>query len=344
MTTILIAAELTEEALHELSGYSTLEFALSETSIVLDKSFLKAKIENLDPEILVVDATTIDREVIDAAKSLRMIHCTRGNPVNIDSAYCREKGILVGRSPARNANAVTEFTFGLMINITRKIYQANRQLHQREFLCDETWETKIKKPVEDIIWNSPDIPKIPYMEFQSYELAGKTLGLVGFGAIGRMIAEKAKAFDMKVVAYDPYVTQIDDASHIRLVSLDELAEAADIISLHAKETPETVNMINKDFFSKMKDGSYLINTSRGKLVDRYSLIEALKKGKLAGAAIDVYDYEPLSKDDPLLDVENLFLTPHIGGASRDVVRHHSIATVKNIGAYCGNKELVHPVL
>ncbi|MBN2859670.1 MAG: hypothetical protein JXK93_05320 [Sphaerochaetaceae bacterium] len=342
MTTILIAAELTDEALTDLAQCGTLEFALSDTSPVLDKTFIKEKMKELDPEILIVDATTIDREVIDASSHLRLIHCTRGNPVNIDSGYCKHKGILVGRSPARNANAVAEFTFGLMIAITRKMFQANRQLLQREFLCDDSWKKRIAEPVDDIIWNSPELPKIPYMEFQSYELAGKTLGLVGLGAIGHMIADKAKTFDMKILAYDPYIAQVD-SSDIPLVDLEELASRSDIVSLHAKETRETTNMINSAFFANMKDGSYLINTSRGKLVDRNALIEALETGKLAGAAIDVFDYEPLSKDDPLLDIENLFLTPHIGGASRDVVRHHSKATVKNIEAYCNGKNLVYPV-
>jgi len=342
MATILIAAELTAEALEALSRCGRIESVFSKTSPVLEKRIIQEKIKEIDPGILIVDATMIDQEVIDAAKSLRIIHCTRGNPVNIDSEYCRSKGILVGRSPARNANAVAEFTFGLMIVITRKIFQANRQLLDREFLCTDSWKNRITQPVDDIIWNSPELPKIPYVEFQSYELAGKTLGLVGLGAIGRMIADKARAFDMKVVAYDPYIAQLETPD-ITLVDLEELASRSDIISLHAKETGETTNMINSRFFSNMKDGSYLINTSRGKLVDRNALMEALGTGKLAAAAIDVFDYEPLSKDDPLLDIENLFLTPHIGGASRDVVRHHSTATVKNIEAYCNGKPLVYPV-
>ncbi len=338
MTTILIAADLTNDAVQELSLYGNLEYIMEESTVIVDKDIMVESLRLLDPEILIVEATTIDEQLLQFAKSLKLIHCTRGNPVNIDLKACKRRGILVGNSPARNANAVSEFTFGLMIDITRKISLANQKLHCGEFLSSESWKKKRSEPVDDIIWNSPELLYIPYLEFQAPELAGKTLGLIGLGAIGRDIAYKARAFNMEVLAYDPYIKEFQ-SDFINLVSLDQLASQSDIVSIHAKETPETTHMINREFITKMKSQSFLINTSRGKLIDRFALIEAIESAHLAGAALDVFDYEPLSKDDPLLTYDNILLTPHIGGASRDVVRHHSDATLKNIRSYFEGEKL-----
>ena len=341
MIDILVASELTQVVLDKLGGYARLSCVEKGASVVIPKDEIRKRVEAVNPEILVVDATPIDEEVLGNADKLRFIHCTRGNPVNIDLDYCKKRGILVGRSPGRNANAVAEFTFGLMINITRRINIANRTLARGGYLVSGAWQEKRDVPVEDVIWNSSEFSNMPYQEFRSPELAGKTLGLVGFGAIGRMIAKKAKVFDMDIVAYDPYVKD-SGVDFVKMVSLDELASCSDIVSLHAKETPETVNMANKEFLSKMKMGSYLVNTSRGKLVDRFALIDAVEGRRLAGVALDVFDYEPLCKDDPLLNYDQILVTPHIGGASSDVIMHHSKASLDNILAYVNGEEIVHP--
>ena len=332
MPKILIASDLTENALQKISQYGDLVFVEKGNSVVIEKHVVMEKLKKYNPEILIVDASPVDKEVVDCAAKLRGIHCTRGNPVNIDIDYCQEKGILVGNSPARNANAVAEFTFGLILNLMRKISFANRRLMSGEFLLSGHWEEERRKPVDDIIWNSSELSQIPYKEFQSHELSGKTLGLVGFGAIGKSIAKLAGAFNMQVLVYDPYIKN-EMTEYVKVNSLEELAKEVDIVSLHAKETKETIGMINSLFFQKMKKQSFLINTSRGKLVDREALIQALQNETLAGAALDVYDYEPLCSDDPLLKQGNLLLTPHIGGASKDVIYHHSISTIKNIESY-----------
>jgi D-3-phosphoglycerate dehydrogenase / 2-oxoglutarate reductase len=332
MPKIIIAADLTEEAIQKVSRLGELFFVEEGGSVVIEKNVIMEQLKTYNPEILIVDATPVDKEVIDCAVNLKGIHCTRGNPVNIDTEYCREKGILVGNSPARNANAVAEFTFGLILDLMRKISFANRRLINGEFLISGHWKEERERPVEDVIWNSSELSQIPYKEFQSFELTGKTLGLVGFGAIGELIAELAKAFHMQVLVYDPYIRK-EVPEYIEVVTLEQLAVKADIVSLHAKETKETIGMINTWFFQKMKKDSFLVNTSRGKLVEREALIKALENKTLAGAALDVYDYEPLCKDDPLLKLDNLLLTPHIGGASKDVIWHHSNSTVENLVSY-----------
>ena len=318
-----------------------LSLSKGETLVRIGREQLLKEMKNNNPEILVVDATIIDSEIIDASENLKFIQSIRGNPINIDLEYCKKKGIKVGRAPARNANSVAEFTFGLILNLTRQISAANHRLLNGEFLLDADWRMEQKKEVKDIIWNNPTLSVLPYYEFQSGEIAEKTLGLVGFGAIGELIAKKGKAFDLKIIAYDPYLKNTPP-DYVEMVSLEELAKRSDIVSIHAKETAETVNIIDKGFFSMMKKDSYLINTSRGKLVERFALIEALNNNRIAGAAIDVFDYEPLCVNDPLLKLDNILLTPHIGGASSDVIKHHSNAVIKNIDSYFQDQDIVYP--
>jgi D-3-phosphoglycerate dehydrogenase len=292
-------------------------------------------------EILVIDATPLPKEAIKSSGSLKMIVCTRGNPVNVDAAYCAGQGILLTNTPGRNANAVAEFVIGMMINLLRKIPQAIERLSKGELLVEGNVEDHILKgrEIEDVIWRSTALQVIPYDEFMGSEVSQKKLGLIGLGAVGRLVAEKAAALGMQVMAHDPYVTGAVPAG-LKLTDLDTLAESADIVSLHAKDTPETFGMIGDSFFRKMKKGGYLVNSARGRLVDRSALLAALDSGRLSGAALDVFDYEPLCKDDPLAHHPLIICTPHIGGASRDVVAQHSLKAFESIRAYVeGRKDI-----
>jgi D-3-phosphoglycerate dehydrogenase len=176
--------------------------------------------------------------------------------------------------------------------------------------------------------------------------AGKTLGLFGLGGIARIMARKALGFDMKVLAYDPYVRKTD--LQVTLVDLDELLAKSDFLSLHAPFTPETERIINTDTISRMKTGACLINTSRGKLIDEKALAEALKNGKLAGAALDVLSSEPPEKDNPLVGLPNIIITPHSSFFSNESFIELKEKAARNLvevltglpARYCLNREVL----
>lgn len=339
---ILIAAEITESVLQELQQHGQITRLTSSQQTVLPQRELEQKLREVNPEILIIDATPLTAEAVDSAPALQLILSTRGNPINIDLEHCRQQKLPVGNAPGRNANAVAEFTLALMLSIMRRIPEACRRLKDKEFTLAGSWKKAIEANTSDIIWSHSQIDMMPYHEFRAPELALKTVGLIGFGHIGQLVAKKCQALDVRVQAYDPYYTgKIPE--YVTIVSLEELAATSDIISLHAKENPETLGLVDSAFIRNMKDGAFVINTSRGKLIDRYALIQALQDGKLAGAALDVYDYEPLCADDPLLTTPNLICTPHIAGASRDVVYHHSQNVLENFRAFISGQLLPYHV-
>jgi D-3-phosphoglycerate dehydrogenase len=331
---ILILCDFKEEIILKMQAFADITHKLP----CSENDFSASEVINLlskeQYEILVVDATPITREIIESSKSLKLIVCTRGNPVNVDSEHCVKKGIVLTNAPGRNANSVAEFVIGMMINLIRNLPQAISRLYSGELLIDGNVEDSIRagKDIHDVIWRTDKLKVIPYFEFMGGELLQKNLGLIGFGAVGKLVAKKALAFDMNVLVYDPYYKG-DPFPGIEFMDLGKLAEKADIISLHAKDTPDTMGMIGENFFSKVKNGAYMVNTARGRLVDRAALIAALNSGKLAGAALDVFDYEPLCKDDPLVKHPKIICTPHIGGASRDVITQHSLKAFESIQGY-----------
>ena len=196
-------------------------------------------------------------------------------------------------TPGRNARAVAEFTFGLILSLTRNIVRAHERLRRG-------------------IWSE-------YHEMSGPELFEKTIGIIGFGHIGRLVASIARGFGMKILVYDPYVEKSTiSALGYKLVELDTLLKESDIITIHARLTRETEKMIGEREFSLMKKTAYIINTSRGRIIDQRALYKALKNRQIAGAALDVFEIEPLPPDDPLLSLENIVLTPHIAGSSTEV--------------------------
>jgi D-3-phosphoglycerate dehydrogenase len=293
------------------------------------------------PDILVVDATPVNAALLEAAPFVKMIACTRGNPVNVDSKYCAEHKIVLSNTPGRNANSVAEYVIAMMINMLRSLPAAMERLKSGELCLPGRYEDLVREHEnkQDVIWRHDRIPVVPYFEFMGSEIYGKCLGLVGFGAVGKLVADKAIALGMNVLVYDPYYAG-KVMPGLKPVSLDTLASEADIISLHAKDTRETTKMINRAFYEKVKKGAYILNTARGRLLDRNALLEALDQGILSGAALDVYDYEPLAKDDPLIAHPKILCTPHIAGASKDVIVQHSLMAFASINAFVsGDSEI-----
>ncbi|MEM3403032.1 MAG: 2-hydroxyacid dehydrogenase [Nitrososphaeria archaeon] len=250
-----------------------------------------------DTQVLVVHAAPVTVEVLDASKNLKIVACTRGGAVNVDVDAATDRGIPVINTPGRNADAVADYTIGFILAETRSIARAFEDLRKGNW-------------------------KYEYYDYEicGYELAGKSLGLIGFGQVGRKVAQRAKGFEMNVLVYDPYVRSEDIlAMGCQPVDLEKLLKESDFVSIHARLTPSTVKMIGAKEIALMKKTAYLINTARGRLVDQKALYEALENRRIAGAALDVFENEPLSKSDPILTYDNVTITPHIGGAAKDVV-------------------------
>lgn len=267
-----------------------------------------------DYDILICEYDTIDRAVLENAKNMKIIICCRGNVksvIDIDTAM--EKGIVICNNGGRNANAVSDITMGYILCMTRNIILTNNLIFNRVITTDIN-----SKPEEyaDTVWGLDN--NSPFIRFRGDSINHMTLGIVGFGSAGRLVAEKARAFGMEVIAYDPYVDVNALPEYVKLTDFDEFLSSSDIVSLHCVVSPQTKRMFNKETFAKMKKGSYFINTARGELVVEDDLIEALNSHHLSGAAIDVTVKEPISSDCPLLNAENLIITPHIAGSAFDV--------------------------
>jgi D-3-phosphoglycerate dehydrogenase len=248
---------------------------------------LPAVLPNYDG-CVVRSRTKIRQPLIDQCPNLKVIVRGGVGLDNIDADYARAKGITVLNTPRASSASVAELTIGFMFALARSLYQATATMKA------EKWEKK---------------------RFEGEELGGKTLGLIGVGNIGREVARRAAALGMTVIACDPYVSP-QDVPEVRLVSLNELLERSDYISLHLPKTAETTNMIGAEQFARMKDGVRLINCARGGIVDENALYDALVSGKVAGAALDVFAEEPPS-DWRLVKLDNVICSPHIGASTKE---------------------------
>jgi len=244
-----------------------------------------------DADALVVrSATDVNAKLIDSTQKLRVIGRAGVGVDNVDAEAATRKGIVVMNTPGANAIAVAEHTIGLMISLARFIPKADQTTRAGK------WEKK---------------------SLQGTELKGKTLGIIGLGRVGVEVARRAKAFGMKVLAYDPFVSQqLARDLEIELVGLDALYASSDYISLHVGLTLQTSGMINAGSIAKMKKGVRLVNCARGELIDDAALLQALNSGQVAGAALDVFSHEP-PKENPLLAAANVIATPHIAGSTNE---------------------------
>ncbi len=309
----LVTAEVIEPLLETLSDRIDFEYAGYHLNHdVMPRDELKARVRDID--ILICEYDTIDAEIFDCAENLKFIVCCRGGVKTvIDLDKAMEKGVIVCNNAGRNANAVSDMTMGYILDLTRNITLTDNLIHDRVITTDVK-----SKPDEyrDTVWGLDN--NSPFIRFRGRSLNHMTLGLVGFGHAGRLVAKKAQAFDMKIIAYDPYIDPDSVPEDIELVKFDKLLRQSDVISLHCVVTPQTRHLFKSEEFEKMKNDAYFINTARGELVDEAALIDALNHDKIAGAAIDVTAVEPIAADCPLLDAKNLIITPHIAGSSYDV--------------------------
>ncbi|OBG76018.1 3-phosphoglycerate dehydrogenase [Mycobacterium sp. E3298] len=236
-------------------------------------------------DVVVVESDSVAGPVFGLG--LRAIASTRGDPNNVDIAGATAAGIPVLNTPGRNADAVAEMTVALLLAVTRGLLPADSDVRSGNIFRDGT---------------------IPYQRFRGWEVAGRTAGLVGLGAVGRATAWRLSGLGLRVIAHDPYN---DEARH----GLDELLAEADVVSMHAPVTDDTVGMIGAEQFAAMRDGVVFLNTARAQLHDTDALVDALRGGKVSAAGLDHFVGEWLASDHPLVGMPNVVLTPHIGGAT-----------------------------
>ena len=243
-----------------------------------------------DADILLCNKTQIGKREMDAAENLRYIGIFATGYNNVDTAYARQKGITVCNAPGYSTEAVAQHTFSLLLQIM------NRTADYNWLVARGDWK------------QSPTFTMFPY---PLYELSGKTLGIVGYGAIGRRVADIAKAFGMRILVHNR--SRVQDET-VNQAPLDTLLRESDVVSLHCPLNKDSENMMNAEAFSKMKQGAVLLNTARGPLVDEQALYDALVSGKLMAAGIDVLCQEPMAQDCTLCDLPNCYITPHVAWA------------------------------
>jgi len=276
MTQIVILDEMENEVVEKIKRLG---------SVVYLPANLKEALSSA--EVLIVRSRTkVTSELLALAPNLRIVARAGVGLDNIDTKACEKRGIRVINTPGASANAVAELTIGHILSAMRFIAKAHHQMKNK-------------------IWDKKNLT--------GQELEGKTLGVIGYGRIGSLVGKKASALGMAVVAYNPPPRREDGIA--RFVELDELLRESDVITLHVPSTPETKKLINEKTIAKMKKGVFIINTARGDVIDEEALYNACKSGKIAAAALDVYEKEPYA--GKLLELENVFFTPHLGAATKE---------------------------
>lgn len=274
------------------------ELACNDTGRKLDREEQKTLIA--DAFAVIAGTESYDDDMLAAAPNLKLIVRFGVGTDNFDLEAMKRRGIAVG--VISNNNSVAEFTVALILGIMKNLCLFDDAVRQGK-------------------WS----------RFTMHELKEKTVGIVGFGRIGRRLAQLLQGFDVKILAYDPYMNEEAAAqAKVTPVSLDELLAESDVVSLHLPATPETHHLINRDTIAKMKDGAYLVNTSRGVLIDETALKEALEAGKLAGAALDVFEREPITEDLPLNELDNILLAPHVAALSVETNYNAGITCAESV--------------
>jgi len=298
---IFISSRISTHWLEKLSPYFEHidHYEWSEKGLLSPEDF---RDRSKNAHVIITESDMISNETLLQNPNLFAIADFRGTVINIDVKLATELGIVIMNTPGRNADAVADLTIAFMIMASRKVIPAI-------------------KAMEAGLWTKEGKYWM-YNTHQGYDLPGKTIGLIGLGAIGKLVAERLAGFKTRIIGYDPYVKKDEIIKYgIELVSKEDVFRQSDFVSLHLPLNNETKGIYGLKELSLMKSSAYLINTSRAAVFIESELIDFLKSGKIAGAAIDVYHTEPLDANYPLFHIPNVICTPHIGGATLDVVNH-----------------------
>lgn len=265
-----------------------------------------------DAELVIVDKTNITEEVLQACPNIKFIGVLATGYNIVDTEAAARRGIPVANVPNYSTDIVAQATIALILEIVNKVGIHNESVHRGDW-CHSKY--------------------FCYTLGQVHELKGKTIGIIGFGNIGRAVGRIAEAFGMKVLAYSRTKHPEYESENCRYTDLDTLLKNSDIVSVHCPLFPETKEIINRSSIAKMKDGAILINTSRGPCIAEQDVADALKSGKLLAAGLDVMSEEPMKPDNPLLTAPNCIITPHIAWASEEAIQRIRDITYENVRAF-----------
>jgi D-3-phosphoglycerate dehydrogenase len=270
---------------------------------LLDADGLAARLSELGADVVIAEADSCKGPVLDLP--LRAICSTRGDPTNVDVDGATARGIPVLRAPGRNADGVAELAVALLLACTRGVVRADADVRAGEVFRDGT---------------------IPYQRFRAWQVAGRTVGVVGFGAVGRAAAWRFAGLGMQVRSYDPFAVDATDAD------LDAMLPACDVVSVHAAVTPETLGLFDAARFARLREGAVYLNTARAAIHDLDALTAALASGRVGAAGLDHFEGEVLPAGHPLLSMPQVVLTPHIGGATYDTEANHTTLIADGLAA------------
>lgn len=301
MKKILITEFMDQSAVDDLAGDFDVTYA---PKLVDAPEALVAAVEDADA-IVVRNRTLVDAELLDHAKKLKAVGRLGVGLDNIDLEQCKARGIIVLPATGANDLAVAEYVVGAVFALVRKCF------HSFDDMVDGRW---------------------PRTRLMGSEVAGKCLGLIGFGSIAKETCRRALALGMEVCAYDPYLKKIPEWDNVRLVDMKTLLHNADVVSLHIPLTSETRHLLDADKIAMMKQGAVVINAARGGVVDETALISALESGHLGGAALDVFEIEPLTRKagQSFANLDTVILTPHIAGITEESNVRVSLLTAQNV--------------
>ena len=281
---------------------------------IWDGAKLAEQVDAIGATVLVCEADFVMGEILD--RPLRVIGSTRGDPTNVDVAGATARGIPVLRTPGRNADGVAEMTVALLLAATRRVVVGDREVRAGDLYGGGS---------------------IPYQRHRAWQVAGRTAGIVGLGAVGRAVRWRLEGLGMRVISFDPYA---GDATH---ATLESLLTEADVVTVHAAPTPETLGMMGADAFAAMRPGAVYLNSARAGLHDLGALTEALRSGHLSAAGLDHFDGEQLPAGHPLLDMDQVVLTPHIGGATYDTEVNHTTMIADDLARLFAGERPLHCV-
>ncbi|HEY4679896.1 MAG TPA: D-glycerate dehydrogenase [Nitrosarchaeum sp.] len=316
---VFLTRTLHDFALKELK--KRYEIEIHSGKIPIPKTKLRSKIGNIEG-LICFPYDRIDSDLIDIAKNLKVISTYSVGFDHIDTQYAKKKKIRVGYTPEVLTDATADLAFSLILDVLRRVSEGDRTIRSGK------WRQ---------IYGAYD--------YVGTDLQGKTLGIFGLGRIGSTLAKRAKSFDMKIVYHNrkPISKNKEKSLGVKYVTLDKLITQSDVISIHVPHTKETDQLFDMKIFKKMKKSAFLINTARGKIVNEKDLIIALNKKIIAGAALDVYESEPISEKHPLTKIQNVVLAPHIGSSTKETRAKMAEITIKNLNLGINGKNPIYSV-
>ena len=319
MTKVLLTRKLHDFAIKELKKHYSVQ--VHSGKIPMPKKLLLQKIKDKDG-LVCFPYDVVDKDVIDAAKKLRAISTFSVGYDQIDVKHAKKRKIRIGYTPEVLTDATAELTFSIMLDLMRRVTEGDRIIRKGQ------WRQ---------IYGAYD--------YVGVDLAGKTLGILGLGRIGQAVAKRASGFGMKVIYHNRkrVAPKIEKAAKAKFASMSELVKKSDVISVHIPYTKQTHQMIDMKFFKKMKKDAFFVNTARGKIIKERDLISALKKKIIVGAALDVFEFEPIGKNHPLTKMQNVVLAPHIGSSTVETRNKMAELTVENLKLALSGKKPIFSV-